>query len=152
MKREVIVGIDPGWSGAVAAVTLDGQGIIVKDLVKEDLKKMWEIFDNICQEYTVKAVFLEKVQGVRGQGVGSISKFMQQYGMWQGVLVTYSSFGFELVRPQIWQASLGCLSRGDKRVTKAKADELFPLSYLTHRTADAALIAEYGRRKIGGKL
>jgi len=40
---------------------------------------------------------------------------------------------------------LGCLSKGDKNVTKAKAQEQFPNIKVTHATADALLIALYGR-------
>jgi hypothetical protein len=39
------------------------------------------------------------------------------------------------------------LSKGDKNVTKRKAQELFPSLKITHATADALLIAEYLRRK-----
>jgi hypothetical protein len=39
-----------------------------------------------------------------------------------------------------------CLTKGDKNVSKARAQELFPALKITHATADALLIAEYGRR------
>ena len=38
------------------------------------------------------------------------------------------------------------LSKGDKNVTKSRAQELFPELKITHAIADALLIAEYGRR------
>ena len=53
---------------------------------------------------------------------------------------------FEEVAPQVWQKVLGCLSRGDKNVTKAKAQQLFPAIKVTHAIADALLLAEYARR------
>jgi hypothetical protein len=59
---------------------------------------------------------------------------------------------FELVSPAMWQRAMGCLSGGDKNVTKRKAQELFPDLYITHATADALLIAEYGRRLRTGTL
>ena len=45
-----------------------------------------------------------------------------------------------------WQKYLGCLTKGDKNVSKAKAQELFPDLKITHAIADSLLIAEYGRR------
>ena len=60
--------------------------------------------------------------------------------------LTAAGIPFERVRPQQWQKSLGCLTKGDKNVTKRKAQELFPMMKVTHATADALLIAEYGRR------
>jgi len=43
---------------------------------------------------------------------------------------------------------LECLTGGNKNVSKAKAKELFPGTKFTHTTADATLIAEFGRRRI----
>jgi hypothetical protein len=39
-----------------------------------------------------------------------------------------------------------CRSGGDKKITKAAAQRLFPRMKVTHKNADALLIAEYGRR------
>jgi hypothetical protein len=41
---------------------------------------------------------------------------------------------------------MSCLTKGDKNVTKSRAQELFPEVKVTHAIADALLIAEYGRR------
>jgi len=41
---------------------------------------------------------------------------------------------------------MGCMTKGDKNVSKRKAQELFPSMKVTHASADALLIAEYGRR------
>jgi hypothetical protein len=38
------------------------------------------------------------------------------------------------------------MSKGDKNVTKRRAQQLFPQLKVTHAIADALLIAEYGRR------
>jgi Holliday junction resolvasome RuvABC endonuclease subunit len=52
----------------------------------------------------------------------------------------------EEVTPQRWQKALGCLTHGDKKVSKARAQQLFPGIKITNYIADALLIAEYGRR------
>jgi hypothetical protein len=53
---------------------------------------------------------------------------------------------YERVRPQAWQKAMGCLTKGDKNVSKRRAQELFPSLKVTHATADALLIAEFNRR------
>lgn len=39
--------------------------------------------------------------------------------------------------------------QGDKNVTKAAAQRLFPDQKVVHATADAMLLAEYARRVLG---
>jgi len=41
---------------------------------------------------------------------------------------------------------MGCLTKGDKNVSKRRAQELFPALKVTHAIADALLIAEFARR------
>jgi hypothetical protein len=41
---------------------------------------------------------------------------------------------------------MGCLTKGDKNVSKRKAQELFPSTKVTHAIADSMLIAAYGRK------
>ena len=54
---------------------------------------------------------------------------------------------FETVTPAKWQGAMGCRTKGDKNVTKRKAQDLFPGVKVTHAIADALLIAEWGRRQ-----
>lgn len=81
-------------------------------------------------------------------GVTSAFTFGQGYGMLEGFLVALG-IPYDLVAPGTWQKALGCLSRGDKNVTKKKAQQLFPGQKVTHYTADALLIAEHCRRTHG---
>lgn len=92
-------------------------------------------------------VWLEQVGSMPGQGVSSTFKFGQSYGFLRGLLVGLG-IPHEFVRPAVWQKALGCLSGGDKNVTKAKAQQLWPHVKWAHATADSALIAEYGRRQM----
>ena len=81
------------------------------------------------------------------QGISSAATFMINYGQLQGILAALK-IPYEFILPQVWQRSMGCLSGGDKNVTKTKAQQLFPnMKGITHALADALLIAEYGRRK-----
>jgi crossover junction endodeoxyribonuclease RuvC len=94
--------------------------------------------------------FMEKVGPARGrdgrkQGVSSTFKFGVAYGFVRGVVVALK-IPFHEVSPQKWQKAMGCMTRGDKNVSKAAAQRLFPALKITHAVADALLIAEYGRR------
>jgi Holliday junction resolvasome RuvABC endonuclease subunit len=76
-------------------------------------------------------------------GVVSAFSFGNGFGHLEMAL-TAAGIPFTRVRPQVWQKALGCLTKGDKNVTKRKAQELFPSIKATHATADALLIAQYG--------
>ncbi len=52
------------------------------------------------------------------------------------------------VMPMMWQAEMECLSGGSKNVTKLRAAQLFPSERVNHGSADALLIAEFGRRRL----
>lgn len=137
----LILGIDPGASGAI--VVHDG-------LYPPQFVKLNETEGDICgflKGFDLNGAFayIERVHSMPGQGVCSSFKFGQSYGFLRGLL---SGFGipFEEVSPQKWQKSMGCLSKGDKNVTKSKAQQLFPNVKVTHAIADALLIAEYGLR------
>jgi len=138
-----IIGIDPGASGGVACLTADGQVISVGklDQTEADIVLMVQIMASLgpCVAY------LEAVHSMPAQGVASSFKFGQSFGFLRGCLAALH-IRFELVTPQKWQKAMGCLTGGDKNISKAAAQRLFPDIKMTHALADALLIAEYGRR------
>jgi len=81
----------------------------------------------------------------QSQGVASTFKFGMQYGTLKGIL-TALHIPFELIRPVDWQRALGCMTKGDKNISKAAAQRLFPDIKCTHAVSDALLIAEFARR------
>jgi len=97
----------------------------------------------------VDVAYMEKVHSMPKQGNVSSFTFGERYGFLRG-LMTGLRIRYEYVTPQKWQKTLGCLTHGDKNISKAAAQRLWPKLKWTHATADAALIAEYGRRKEGG--
>jgi crossover junction endodeoxyribonuclease RuvC len=141
---KTILGIDPGASGGIAWIT-DGKPCVEK--MPDTLQDLWELIENItgALPHRCKA-YLEQVHSMPGQGVASSFKFGQGYGALEMAL-TAVGIAFERVTPQKWQKALGCLTKGDKNVSKRKAQELFPTMKVTHATADALLIAEWGRRQ-----
>ncbi len=140
-----IMGIDPGKSGAVATLNLKGELISVDkfgDKTLTDLHELFQIFDMTTSCFC----YIENVHSMPKQGVTSSFNFGKQYG---GLLMLLTCFRipYEKVTPVKWMRALSCLTGGDKNVSKAKAQELFPGLKVTHAIADSLLIAEYGRRQ-----
>lgn len=136
------MGVDPGKSGAMALI--DGEGEHVSTFkLKETPRDVWDWLKEFRD--SVSYCVLEKVNAMPKQGVSSSFKFGENFGFCQGLLIA-SEIRFELSRPQRWQKSLGCLTRGDKNVTKERAQQMFPEVKITHALADALLIAEFARK------
>ena len=139
-----VIGIDPGTTGCLYVVNNHGILDCVRFKDKTDHDLFWAL-DAINQKYSIDKVLLEKVHSMPKQGVASTFKFGERYGFIKG-LITALRWPFEYVTPNKWQKALSCQTKGDKKISKAAAQRLFPDENLTLDTADALLIAEYGRR------
>lgn len=140
------IGIDPGLSGALAAITPNGAFAVPFD---ED-----EYVDTVkaaVANGSVKAV-VEHVSAMPKQGVASTFKFGQNFGWILGMLYALN-VPVELVRPVKWKREFSCTS--DKNTSIAVAKRMFPTVSLlaTPRCkkphdgmAEALLMAEYCRR------
>lgn len=135
------IGVDPGKSGAIVAIDDLDVRFQKNDCTERDLSD----FVSLCN---ASIAVIERVSAMPKQGVSSTFKFGQSYGFLRGLLIA-NHVAFEEVLPRSWQQFMGCLSKGDKNVTKAKAQQLFPNIKVTHAIADALLLAEYARRKFG---
>ena len=144
----LIIGIDPGHSGAVAWQNKgEHHAVPFKDMGDGE---MLELFEGLGSH---TFAYLENVHSMPGQGVSSTFKFGVHFGKLKMAL-TAAGIGYETVAPSKWQKKMSCLSGGDKKITREKAGELFPrvnisgrgIKAPTHAVADALLIAEYGRR------
>lgn len=146
MITTITIGIDPGASGGIAWI--DERGRMCVEKMPDTLRDIWDLLAQFhsFQSAPVCKAYLEQVHSMPGQGVASSFKFGQGYGGLEMALIA-AGIPFERVTPQKWQKALGCLTGGDKNVSKRRAQELFPSIKFTHATADAALIAEYGRTK-----
>jgi hypothetical protein len=152
---KTIIGIDPGKSGGIA--WHDGEQMRVEKM-PETLQDLWDMIGDIKQGkglnppirlnlsiYGCKA-YIEQVNSSPQMGVKSAFTFGQGFGHLEMAL-TAAGIPFERVRPQAWQKAMNCMTGGDKNVSKRRAQELFPHLKITHATADATLICEYGRRQ-----
>lgn len=162
----IILGIDPGQSGGIAKLKQEGarwypSAIQMPGTEKDITDHLWIMQEESQKEGIEIIAFLEQVQvmpairrvktptgEVRQEvnaGIASTAKFMQGYGYLRGCLITIG-IPLEDIRPQAWQKLLGCMTRGNKNVSKGKAQQLFPTMRITHAIADALLIAEAGRK------
>ncbi|MES2995877.1 MAG: hypothetical protein V4733_03615 [Verrucomicrobiota bacterium] len=147
-----IIGLDPGKTGGIAWWQ---NGEMQAERLPETMADLWNlIFIRIvCGEpewlhadtSTCCIAYLEEVHSSPQMGVKSAFSFGQTFGRLEMAL-SAARIPFQRVRPQVWQKAMGCMTRGDKNVSKRRAQELFPHLKITHATADALLIAEYGRR------
>lgn len=146
MDYQYFLGADPGKGGGLAMLCWDGSRIATatawatpqsdRDLV------------TLIQEQATGTVLaaLERVHSSPQMGVRSAFTFGEQFGRLRMALVS-AGIPLDMVEPKRWQTELGCMSKGDKNVTKARAAELFPWLKVTHKTADALLLAEFARRR-----
>ena len=138
-----ILGIDPGQKGGLAVVdgAIGGMPFAIK--MPETRKDICEMIQG--WKTSILCAYIEDVHAMPKQGVSSTFKFGRNLGTLEGILAALD-IPMEHVTPQKWQQALGCLSKGNKNVTKAKAQELYPSLKITHNVADALLIATYGYR------
>jgi crossover junction endodeoxyribonuclease RuvC len=142
MESMTTIGIDPGKSGGIAWIQ-DGKACVEK--MPDTLQDLWELLRDIAAEGRCKA-YLEQIHSSPQMGVVSSFTFGNGFGHLEMAL-TAAGIPFERVRPQVWQKAMGCMTKGDKNVSKRKAQELFPQIKVNHYIADALLIAAYGAKQ-----
>lgn len=142
---KTIIGIDPGKNGSI--VVLHNQ---VVDIFSTDIDDIKACLDDNEGLLEVK-VYIEQVHASQQMGVSSAFNFGVEYGRLIGAFEA-STFAVIYVTPQKWQAALNCRTGSDKNVTKNLAKKLFPDIKVTHKNADALLIAYYGMLKENGNV
>ena len=150
MTAPAHLGADPGKSGGLAIVYADGTAEAWKMPETEvDLLDLMTELRSRWSSDKVPHATIEVVHAMPKQGVSSSFTFGRGYGALRMALLV-KRFALHEVQPAAWQKALGCRTKGDKNVSKRRAQELFPTLKVTHAIADALLIAEYGRRVAGG--
>lgn len=148
----IYLGIDPGLSGAIAAITPNG--IEFHDMPVLAIKAKQQLdyagLSHILRQYSVSgnvAAAIEFVSSMPGQGVSSMFKFGQCYGASLGILAALQ-IPYQSVVPVQWKRTfklVGC----EKDESRARALELYPqcAGELRHKKhhgrADALLMARW---------
>ena len=143
MEKNIVAGIDPGKTGAIAFLRVSGMKII--DIVDYDEN---DVVDAM-KEFDPSFVVLERVASRPKQGVVSVFSFGENFGFWRGVLKALK-IPFDFATPQTWMK--GQVSSTDHANKKKRSisvcRRLYPGSeFFTrekdHGRADAVLIARY---------
>ena len=140
MDKIWFMGLDPGKSGGVAIVNDEDSEAFKIPATEGDLR---DLISSLAG--TVRFALIEQVHSSPQMGVRSAFSFGRSYGTLRGLLLA-NNIPFDEVRPLKWMTHMKCKTGGDKNVTKAKAQQLFPHLKITHAIADALLIAEYCRQ------
>ena len=154
----LIVGIDPGISGAICFFE-DGQVKEIIDMpVMADGKKNKrqingpQIYNEILKRtnhFQKKdiIVVIEQVSAMPGQGVTSMFNFGQSFGVLKGIC-SAMQLSMYFIRPAKWKKYFG-LIKTEKDASRTKVIEIFPYisSQLSRKKdsnkADAVLIASF---------
>lgn len=136
----VVLGIDPGLQGAIAAINPDSTQI----LGLEDTPTLWAEGKTIYNVAEMAALIrrfalmgdtvaiLEQAQAMPGQGVSSTfsTGYGYGFGLWSGILATLE-IPYRTVRPSVWTRKVlhGAPGEGKAR-TIAWASRMFPSAEL----------------------
>ena len=154
---------DPGLSGAIAYT--DGETIEVwempviqvagrREIIIPKLVSIFLQAERAKPHTGIRRLYLERVSARPGQGVVSMFRFGESYGIIRGVCAG-RGIPVELVTPQAWKKAMKVPSGKDSG--RFRAMEEFPMHTelferkKDHGRADAALLALYGRRKEGNE-
>ena len=154
----LIIGIDPGISGAICFFQ-NGEITDIIDIPSmADGKKnkrqinSQQVFNEISQRiFNIPKkeiiVVIEQVSAMPGQGVTSMFNFGQSFGVLKGIC-SAMQLSMYFVRPAKWKKYYNLIN-AEKDASRTKAIEIFPYisSQLSRKKdgnkADAALIASY---------
>jgi len=154
----LIIGIDPGISGAICFFE-DGQVKEIIDMpVMADGKKnkrqvngpqTYNEISSRINKFSKKdiTVVIEQVSAMPGQGVTSMFNFGQSFGVLKGICSAMQLSMF-FIRPAKWKKYFG-LIKTEKDASRTKVIEIFPYisSELSRKKdsnkADAVLIASF---------
>lgn len=138
------IGIDPGVSGAMVVLNPDGS------IVSMDNFSGWVQMSSVLRNYEGASdvlVGLEKVHGMPGMSVKSVSSFMANFGGYLALLDCFK-VPYVLPPPRTWMAVvLGAFPKGESKPRAlAYAQRRWPslnLKKSHHGIVDALCIAEY---------
>lgn len=156
----IVLGVDPGMSGALA--WLDGSGALLR---VEDMP-VFEVLRNgkprrelnvhglalLLSDLKADVCFYEQVGGMDGDSPSSAFNFGRIAGAAEAV-VKLSDARFEFVAPHVWKRAMGLIGTA-KDQSRAKATNRWPAFASTFALkkadgrAEASLIAEYGRQML----
>ena len=158
----IIIGIDPGVSGAICILT-DGKITEIYEMPtmidgKKNKKQVngAEVTNIINKELVSEKdinVVIEHVSAMPGQGVTSMSNFGQSFGVLKGICAALK-LPVHFIRPVKWKKHFNLINT-EKDASRTKVIEVFP--YISSKIskkkdankADAILIARFFHETVG---
>ena len=125
----MILGVDPGKTGAIAALTVDGRLAGVDDMPVTGSIVSAALLDELVHNRVDPladrpgTAVIELVHAMPGQGVTSMFSFGRSLGVVEGVLAA-QEWSIEWVTPARWKKTLGLSA--DKDESRRRAIELWP--------------------------
>ena len=172
---QLVLGIDPGATGAVAFLTPDGQLMDVQDIPVDVVQvgkhsrsrlsrhRLLAMLENITDAVAfveqptyrpMNKTNLQTGQTEKTQmGVAGAGAFGETYG---GITMAVAASGIAVVevRPDIWSRAIGM--KGGKDDARRMAQDMFPVfaklfaRVKDHNRAEAVLIGLWGTRELAG--
>jgi crossover junction endodeoxyribonuclease RuvC len=155
----MILGIDPGLSGALAFFDYEKGQLTIFDMPVHEVERNGKAKREVSPQrlamlvrgIDVRRAIVEKVSARPGQGVTSMFAFGRSFGVVEGVLAALN-IPVTYVTPQHWRK--GMQVREGKHGSRQRATELFPkyagefARVKDDGRAEASLIAYHGALKI----
>lgn len=152
----LILGVDPGCSGAVAALRLDGAIVAHTPMPVGKIGKSTRMNPQSLAGWirglpeTPSHAYIELVGSMPGQGLSSTFGFGHAAGVVEGVI---AALGIPVthITPQSWKKTVGLIGK-DKDAARTRAAQLYPgeraldLIAKGQALADAIFIARTGAR------
>lgn len=154
----MIIGVDPGFTGAIAFLNqgclkvFDLPVKIIKGKKFIDESAFIKLVKSQTRNAIVSSIVIEDIGAMPGQGISSTSRFTYNAGILLGVLACLFGQKIVKVRPNVWKPALG-LNR-DKKKSLALAKKVFSNNLDDFRLmkhdgrAEAALIAHFAQESL----
>lgn len=162
--RSLILGVDPGYKGALALYDMHSQTLVsvtdmpVKMYTLSSGKRRHEIdkqelawFLDLNRDL-IRAAIIEEVGAMPGDGGVGLFNFGFSTGVVHGMIAA-NLIPITTVKPTVWKINMGLSN--SKIISLQKAQALFPshhTSFIRKKDdgrAEAALLAKYGERIFG---
>lgn len=149
-EKKVIAGVDPGEKGGIAV--LDGDTLYTFKM-PIGYPDIYIVLKGLQEDFNITRAVLEKVgQGMPGQSSKATATFARHCGHLEMALYALG-IPTEEVTPQKWQKAYSNSIGTAKGLTKTEwknklkglAQRLYPSEKVTLNTADAILLAHYGK-------
>lgn len=148
----MILGVDPGCSGALVVLDKDGNFInAMRTPTMKDGKQSkvnGAAIVRFLEQYQITHAYIEKVHSMPHQGVSSTFTFGHSAGVVEGIIQGLN-ISYTMITPQAWKKSNNLVGT-DKDAARSRAIQLYPsLKMLDKKgegqaVADALLIARHG--------